>query len=101
MTTTIILVATFVFVAALAAIPVAIILKKLGFSERWAGLLFVILILAPFVPGYVAGFIPASTMNALSIPVLGGIYKVIEWMPALIFLWVFALRRAPKDASRA
>jgi len=101
MTTTIILIAAFVIAACLAAIPVAIILKKLGFSESWAGLLFLLLIAAPFIPGYVVGFIPASTMTSVPLPVLGGILKIVEWTPGLVFLWVFALRRAPKDASRA
>ncbi len=99
MTTMIILVAAFVIAASLAAIPVAIILKKLGFSEAWAGLLFLLLIAAPFIPGYVAGFIPTATMTSLPIPVLGGILKIVEWTPALIFLWVFALRRAPREVS--
>ena len=99
MTTMILLLAAFVIAALLAAIPVAIILKKLGFSEAWAGVLFLLLVAAPFIPGYVAGFIPTSTLMSLPIPVLGGILKIVEWTPALVFLWIFALRSAPKEAT--
>jgi hypothetical protein len=94
-----ILIATFVITAALAAIPAAIILGRLGFSEGWAALLFVLLVAAPFIPGTVVGFLPQSLLAALPLPALGGLLKIIEWTPALIFLWVFALRPSPRKAS--
>jgi hypothetical protein len=91
--------ATFIIAAALACIPVAMILKRLGFSEGWAGLLFVILLGAPFIPGTVMGLLPTALVASLPIAALGGLLKLIEWAPALIFLWVFALRRSPKDVA--
>jgi hypothetical protein len=101
MMTYLILIATFIIAAALACIPVAIILGRLGFSEAWAGLLFIVLVAAPFIPGYLIGLLPVSVLNSMSIPALGGVLKIVEWTPALVFLWVFALRKTPKDAARS
>lgn len=98
MTTYILLIVAFMVAAALAAIPAAMILMKLGLSKYWALLLFLILITTPFIPGYVVNYLPASVVTSLPLPVLGGVLKVIEWAPGLIFLWVIALRPAPKDA---
>ena len=95
MTTNMILIAAFVVAAALAAIPVALILGRIGFSESWAGLLFVLLVVAPFIPGWIYPLLPAA-LKALPVAGLGGFMKLIEWTPALIFLWVFALRKSPK-----
>src|SRR5262245_7969091 len=99
MTTYMILGITFIIAAALAAIPVAMILGRLGFSENWAGLLFLLLLGAPFIPGLVYQILPASFVTALPVAGLGGVLKLIEWTPALIFLWVFALRKSPKGAA--
>ena len=99
MLTYLILIGTFVIAAALAAIPAAIILGRLGFSEGWAALLFVLLVAAPFIPGTVAGLLPQSVLAFLPLPALGGVLKLVEWTPALIFLWVFALRPSPRKAS--
>ena len=98
MMTYLILLATFIVAAALACSPVAIILGRLGFSEGWAGLLFVLLVAAPFIPGYLMGLLPASVIGSMSLPALGGILKIVEWTPALVFIWVFALRKSPKGA---
>jgi hypothetical protein len=99
MLTYLILIATFVIAATLAAIPAAIVLGRLGFSEGWAGLLFVVLVAAPFIPGTVAGLLPPSVLASLPLPALGGVLKLVEWTPALIFLWYFALRPSPRKAS--
>ncbi len=94
------LLGAFIVAAALASIPVAIILKRLGFSEGWAGLLFMLLIAAPFIPGTVIGLLPTAIVATLPLPALGGVLKIVEWAPALIFLWYFALRRAPGSTAR-
>ena len=99
--TYVLLIAAFMVAASLAAIPVAMILKKLGLSMYWAALLFLILVATPFLPGYVVNYLPASVVTAMPLPVLGGILKIIEWAPALIFLWVVALRPAPKARKKA
>jgi hypothetical protein len=98
MLTYLILIGTFAIAAALAAIPAAIILGRLGFSEGWAGLLFVLLVAAPFIPGTVAGLLPQSVLAFLPLPALGGVLKLVEWAPVLIFLWCFALRSSPRKA---
>jgi hypothetical protein len=99
MHTYLILIGTFVIAAALASIPAAIILQRLGFSEGWAGLLFMLLVAAPFIPGTVAGLLPQSVLASLPLPALGGVLKIVEWAPALIFLWCFALRPSPRKAA--
>lgn len=102
MLTYILLIVAFMVAASLAAIPAAMILKKLGLSIYWALLVFAILCATPFIPGYVVNFLPASFVTALPLPVLGGVLKVIEWAPGLIFLWFIALYRVPKKkASKA
>jgi hypothetical protein len=96
------LVAAFMVAAALAAVPAALILRKLGISHYWALLVFAILCTTPFIPGYVVNYLPATFVTSLPLPVLGGILKVIEWAPGLIFLWAVALYRVPKKrASKA
>ena len=99
MLTYFILIGTFVIAAALAAIPAAMILKRLGFSEGWAGLLFLLLVAAPFIPGTVAGLLPQSVLATLPLPALGGVLKLVEWTPALIFLWYFALRPSQRKTA--
>ena len=99
MLTYLILIAAFVIAATLAAIPAAIVLGRLGFSEGWAGLLFVLLVAAPFIPGTVAGLLPQSVLASLPLPALGGVLKIVEWTPALTFLWFFALRPSPRKAA--
>ena len=93
------LIGTFVIVAALAAIPAATILKRLGFSEGWAALLFLLLVVAPFIPGTVVGLLPQSVLAMLPLPALGGLLKLVEWTPVLIFLWYFALRPSPRNTA--
>ena len=85
--------------AALAAIPAAMIFKKIGLSVYWAVAVFLILSLAPFMPGYIVNYLPSSLVANLPLPILGGLLKVIEWAPGLIFLWVIALRPTPKKRA--
>ena len=99
--TYILLIVASVVVAALAAIPGAIILKKLGLSKYWGLLLFLILVAAPFIAVPVASYLTALFVTSPSAPTVVGVLKLIEWTPCLIFLWVIALRGAPKDAARA
>ena len=75
------------------------ILKRLGFSEGWAALLFLLLVVAPFIPGTVVGLLPQSVLATLPLPALGGLLKLVEWAPALIFLWYFALRPSPRKTA--
>jgi hypothetical protein len=87
--------------AALAAIPAAMICKRIGLSVYWAIGAFLILTIAPFTPNFVVTYLPSSLVANLPLPVLGGLLKVIEWLPGLIFLWVVALRALPKARKRA
>jgi hypothetical protein len=103
-----IFIAGFALAAALAAIPASMLLRRLGFSPWWGVVIFLLLISVPFLPAMIVATVPELVLSSSNIAFIGVGLKIVEWAPALVLIWYFALtarsggtRRSSANAAAA